>query len=343
MTEQTWKVVYVGQNPGDPRRYEQKREDWPVFKKLDQWFQRVGLPARTAHLQPLINVYPDHIGPDAPNPAQVNFGRSLLVNQLRELQPEIVITLGRIACDALLAGHHDFYRDAGNSYPSNAFDMPFTIVPLPHPSGRNRMENTTEGREAVDKAMRTVKKLVMGERAYEWHVPWEPKFSDDWVRPPELEGNEFFIRESMVRGRYDVILDGKPIGDIWTGRTSPFKPPEKGELRGWFCSDSQGGEYYVEPMNAAAAVAFRHVTGQPPPGQTDLRRKWAWEDRCGRELTATQWLEVRGPYTPEHPFTEPVGNWPPCQEIGRAKQPRVLAPIRVAERYSKNLLFGEDE
>jgi hypothetical protein len=133
--------------------------------------------------------------------------------------------------------------------------------------------------------------------------------SPEYKRPAALKGHRFHVKKgSLHKGHFDVVLDGKVIGTLRNRIVDPFKRRTKGDPWGWLCSDSHSGEIYEHMKDAAAAMAARAVTGNPPPGCGDVARFWRWSDRCGNRATATwsDWMAARGPYSAEHPWNEPV-------------------------------------
>ena len=134
-------------------------------------------------------------------------------------------------------------------------------------------------------------------------------WSEQWERPANLEGHEVKAEQGLFAATLEVYLDGEWIGQVRTGRADPFAHG-KGPMS-WTCSDSHSGEKFPAPLNAADVLASRKLSGMPPPSCSDVLRRWAWENRNGGRVTRQEWMEIRGPYTPEHPWDEPVSeNWP---------------------------------
>ncbi len=78
--------------------------------------------------------------------------RPFLLRELALIQPELIITVGRLAMTYFL-GNVDFTETIGKAYLSEGR----TILPLPHPSGVSRWNNAPENQARVRTALRLLR------------------------------------------------------------------------------------------------------------------------------------------------------------------------------------------
>lgn len=94
-------------------------------------------------------------GDRAPSAAERTLCRSYLDGELRLVRPPLIVTLGRQAAEAVIAGARSMtLRDLVGTV--STVDIGYgevPVVPLPHPSGVARWLNDPENRALVDQAM----------------------------------------------------------------------------------------------------------------------------------------------------------------------------------------------
>lgn len=312
-------IVLVGEAPGKPEhRDHTPRDQWPISKKVARWFELAGLPQRDASLVPLLNARPTY-GPKAPTAGEIDENRLALFAAVAEAAPKVVLAMGK-------AAHRAFYFENASLFDAMKAEIEgheTTVVICPHPSGRNLQMNDKNVDRLVARAIRaSLGDYVSPITAYGDALTWEDVavWSDPANRPELLAGHVVLMVPSETHlNQLDVLLDGEKLGRVRSGRANPFVHRVKGEPYAWYPSDGQG-EYYREPGDAADAMAVRRLTGEPPKMVSDVARWWRWEQRClgrGREAPRLsgyeEWMKIRGPFTPEHPYTEPISEeWPPC-------------------------------
>lgn len=157
-------LLIVGLTPGRPRPG-LPRERSRFFRVLDAWLQQAGLPPGSACEAPFVNLVPVDLRGRAPTRKEVEGWAPDLDQVIKDLKPRVVLALGRTVTDALGCREHDFHRDAGETYAAlrrlgkyGLVAHVFWIMPLPHPSGRNRLLNGVAGDEIIARSMTALRK-----------------------------------------------------------------------------------------------------------------------------------------------------------------------------------------
>lgn len=130
---------------------------------LRKWFARAGFdPARFLddwYFTSLTKCFPGKAkhgaGDRAPSAAERSLCRSHLDAEIELARPRLIVTLGRLATDALVPGARSLtLRDlVGSFFTVDLGHGPVSVVPLPHPSGVGRWLNDPENRALVDRAL----------------------------------------------------------------------------------------------------------------------------------------------------------------------------------------------
>jgi uracil-DNA glycosylase len=90
-----------------------------------------------------------------PSRAERDLCRPFLEEQIRLVNPDVVIPVGRVAVNALLSGVGRFEDLIGTV---RRVDGRW-IVPLPHPSGASRWHQLEANRTRIDRAIRHLARL----------------------------------------------------------------------------------------------------------------------------------------------------------------------------------------
>jgi len=163
-------LVIVGEQPASPRPEGFRRPPtlvpwWSIYRTLDRWFRAAGFGDGDLRRINFRNVLPEHVG--SPTAAQLAEGRERLIEELWGLRPEVVVTLGRVAARAMgVPQGHQLDRDCGRVYSFGYARVTpvdgespsvrgFTcqVLPLPHPSGQNRLLNGPGGQLALGRGI----------------------------------------------------------------------------------------------------------------------------------------------------------------------------------------------
>ena len=152
--------MLVGQAPG--ARGDRTQVPWSgqSGQLLRTWFAQAGLlPERFLedwYLTSLTKCFPGKAaagpGDRAPSARERALCRPWLDGEIDLVRPQVIVTLGRLAADALIPGarHETLATLVGNLHHVDLGYGPIPIVPLPHPSGVGRWLNDPANRALVD-------------------------------------------------------------------------------------------------------------------------------------------------------------------------------------------------
>jgi uracil-DNA glycosylase family 4 len=155
------RVMIIGQAPAY-RTVETPPYSGASGRKLQGWMEQAGFPTGSLYerfyLTSLTKCFPGPSksgnGDRPPSAAEIALCHPNLQGELEFVQPEIIITLGRLAAARFLGSKpltalvgHAFHQDG------------YIIVPLPHPSGVSRWLNKPENQALVDQALHELSRL----------------------------------------------------------------------------------------------------------------------------------------------------------------------------------------
>ena len=178
MGDVTERMLIVGERPAFPGRPDTPvlLEEWPIYQTLDDWLFEAGFQRGDIGRVRFENVVREwQEGP--PTREQIRRAAVRLEELIYEEGFSLVITLGRPAAAVMGCEHHDYHRHAGRTWERVVTeDAPvvggqvepilrgrvFRVLPLPHPSGRNRFFNDERGRWALTVALKELDRLRGG-------------------------------------------------------------------------------------------------------------------------------------------------------------------------------------
>ena len=157
------RVMIVGQAPGI--RANELDVPWsgPSGVMLRGWMARAGFPEEaffeTWYLTSLTKCYPGKAaggkGDRVPSAAEISLCHDHLEREIALVQPELIVTLGRLAAVALIPGARKLALGelvgAMRRVDLGYGEIP--IVPLPHPSGVSRWRNDPGNRALIDQGL----------------------------------------------------------------------------------------------------------------------------------------------------------------------------------------------
>ena len=151
-------LLIVGETPGTPNGNlaHHLHPAWAITKTLNIWLGRAGFHPESARRINFRNVVPIHLHERAVSQKDVAEWTTWMDLNLQVLQPDVVMTLGRLAANAFLPVVHHLVRHAGATYQIERAGEKIEVLPFPHPSGRNRFFNDDEGREALARCIETL-------------------------------------------------------------------------------------------------------------------------------------------------------------------------------------------
>jgi uracil-DNA glycosylase family 4 len=160
------RVMVVGQAPGVMAAERPLPYSGATGRTLQSWLARAGFPDGALHdadifyLTSLTKCFPGKArqgsGDRAPGRAEVALCSAHLTRELLQVQPEIILALGRLSIDAFLPSCRNLplatlvgtIHDAEHPAVPNA-----RVLPLPHPSGVSRWHNQPANRARVALAL----------------------------------------------------------------------------------------------------------------------------------------------------------------------------------------------
>jgi uracil-DNA glycosylase family 4 len=149
------RLMIVGQAPAY-RTVETPPYSGASGRKLQSWLEQAGFPPDSLYerfyLTSLTKCFPGSArsgnGDRPPSSAEIAMCASHLEGELALVQPEVVLTLGRLAATRFL-GSHPLTALVGRSFERDGRN----ILPLPHPSGVSRWLNEPANQALVDQAL----------------------------------------------------------------------------------------------------------------------------------------------------------------------------------------------
>jgi uracil-DNA glycosylase family 4 len=149
------RIMIIGQAPAY-RTVETPPYSGASGKKLQAWLEQAGFPPDSLYerfyLTSLTKCFPGSSksgnGDRPPSAAEVTFCSPHLQGEIDFVQPEVIITLGRLAAARFL-GAKPLKALVGQSFEQESH----VILPLPHPSGVSRWLNDPAHQQLVDQAL----------------------------------------------------------------------------------------------------------------------------------------------------------------------------------------------
>jgi uracil-DNA glycosylase len=157
------RVMVIGQAPGPGSLTNDVPWSGQSGKLLRAWFERAGFdPGHFLddwYFTSLTKCFPgkakSSAGDRAPSAAERSLCRPFLNGEIAIVQPRLVVTLGRMAADAIIPGARaSTLRDlVGTMHEVDFGYGTVPVLPFPHPSGVGRWLNDPDNRALVDKAL----------------------------------------------------------------------------------------------------------------------------------------------------------------------------------------------
>ena len=147
----------------------------PAGTKLRSWLAEAGFGGEDVlednfYLTSVTKCFPGPSisgkGDRAPSPAEIRLCAGHLQREIAFVRPELVITLGKLAANALL-GPGSLTELVGTVGEAERAGCRFTVIPFPHPSGVSHWLNGEPGRTrlalAIEQLREMRERLVVGE------------------------------------------------------------------------------------------------------------------------------------------------------------------------------------
>lgn len=165
------RLMVLGQAPAEPDRERPRPYMGASGRTLRTWLSRAGFDEAAlyerCYLTSLTKCFPGSSpsgkGDRAPSAREIGYCRDHLARELALIQPEIIITLGRLAAVALL-GNAALSDLVGTLRPLARPDLSCLVLPLPHPSGVSRWLNdpVNQGRHQQALALLAAERIRRG-------------------------------------------------------------------------------------------------------------------------------------------------------------------------------------
>lgn len=130
--------MLVGEAPGEVEARYGRPFAGPSGREQEAWLQRYGTSARHAYLTNVVKEY-RHGNPD-PTPEQIEFWTPILVEEIRAVQPKLIVAVGRFAMRWLLGDAAELSVSRGIAHRPGAFDPAIAdrangaiVIPVTHP------------------------------------------------------------------------------------------------------------------------------------------------------------------------------------------------------------------
>jgi uracil-DNA glycosylase len=154
------RLMILGQAPGRHGHLAERPWSGASGRTLIGWLAHAGFPDGALwerfYLTSVTKCFP---GPGAsgngdrmPSAAEVALCQRHLDREVALVRPEVVVTLGRLAANALL-GRQPLEALVGDLWPASRAGHAMLVAPLPHPSGVSRWLNAPANRERVATAL----------------------------------------------------------------------------------------------------------------------------------------------------------------------------------------------
>lgn len=157
------RLMIIGQAPGAQADARDVPWSGQSGRILRGWMTAAGFPEEsffdTWYLTSLTKCFPGKAtggkGDRAPSAAEIALCRDHLDRELALVQPELIVTLGRLAAVALIPDVRrlPLAELVGARYQANLGYGEIPIVPLPHPSGVSRWRNDPANRALIDQGL----------------------------------------------------------------------------------------------------------------------------------------------------------------------------------------------
>lgn len=153
-------LFFLGQAPARPSSKHNVSGSY-----LHKWLHSIGYSdiaiAQNCHFYALIDIFPGSTknGHQAPTTMQIAEYRPILQKALQDIQPDIIIPVGKMAISNVLNQKNIILADTVGKEvlvnPFSALPQPIACIPLSHPSGRSSWNHTHKN--LIDRALENLK------------------------------------------------------------------------------------------------------------------------------------------------------------------------------------------
>ncbi len=166
-------VISIGQAPGEREGPAGKPFAWTAGKTLFKWFAELGVDEaryrERIYMAAVCRCFPGKNprgGDRLPSREEIANCRPWLEKEFRLLRPRLAIPIGKLAIGEFMRVGR-LTEVIGRAFEIEAFGVPVTLIPLPHPSGASTWHRTEPGRTLLRQAL-----TLIGE-----HPAWREAFA----------------------------------------------------------------------------------------------------------------------------------------------------------------------
>lgn len=157
------RMMLVGQAPASPLRSKGKPFSGQAGRALFGWLARAGFSEddfrARCYFTAITKCYPGGgkgQGDRVPSATERALCQPFLLRELALIQPNLIITVGRVSATYFLGAGIDFTDAIGRRFDRDGR----AIVPLPHPSGVSRWTHAPANRARLDRALALLRDLA---------------------------------------------------------------------------------------------------------------------------------------------------------------------------------------
>ena len=166
-------VISIGQAPGEREGPAGKPFAWTAGKTLFKWFAELGVDEaryrERIYMAAVCRCFPGKNprgGDRLPSREEIANCRPWLEKEFHLLRPRLAIPIGKLAISEFMRVGR-LTEVIGRAFEIEAFGVPVTLIPLPHPSGASTWHRTEPGRTLLRQAL-----TLIGE-----HPAWREAFA----------------------------------------------------------------------------------------------------------------------------------------------------------------------
>ena len=156
-------IMLIGQAPGIHEAKVMRPFGWTAGKTLFQWFSRMGLDESNfrerVYMAAVCRCFPGKnprgSGDRLPSEEEISHCARWLDAELRLMQPELLILVGKLAIQQFLSAKK-LEEVVGRIHQRQLAGKTVDLLPLPHPSGLSTWPRTEPGKTLLQQALQTL-------------------------------------------------------------------------------------------------------------------------------------------------------------------------------------------
>ncbi|WP_455210709.1 uracil-DNA glycosylase family protein [Kaarinaea lacus] len=155
-------VMLIGQAPGSKEIEVGKPFAWTAGKTLFKWFAQIGLKEEqfrsNVYMAAVCRCFPGKNpkgGDRVPNPEEIRHCATWLQAELRLLQPQLLLPVGKLAISQFMRVNK-LNDIIGQKHSCEILGIKTDIIPLPHPSGASVWHRIEPGKTLLQQALQTI-------------------------------------------------------------------------------------------------------------------------------------------------------------------------------------------